>query len=118
MVIAPGGPPYATRQVLAMELDRSHIGRLVQIITDSWSITGYLSRVDQHDNREWEFDYANGGLIPSGGAIYAELWVGPWRGELIGNQPVTVEYAGAEIEDVDPVRQLEGPEVIQGELES
>jgi hypothetical protein len=110
--------PYATRQLLAMELDRSHIGHLVQLIAEDWSVTGYLARVDQYDNRDYEIDYANGGrLVPSGGEIYAYLKIGPWHGKVIGNQPVTVEYAGAEIDAVDPVRQVEAPDVIQGELE-
>ena len=109
---------YATQQVLAMELDRSHIGRLVQIITESWSMTGYLSRVDQHDNREWEIVYPERRLVPCGGEIYTVLEIGPWTGRVIGNLPVTVEYLGAEIEAVDPVRQLAGPDVIRGELEA
>jgi hypothetical protein len=82
---------YRQEVILAMELDRRHLGALVQIITDSWSMTGTLNRVDQHDNREWSIDYASGGLVPSGGEITAELWIGPWRGVIIGNQPVTVE---------------------------
>lgn len=85
--------------ILAMELNRSHVGKLVQIITESWSMTGTLSRVDQHDNREWDIDYANGGgLIPRSGEIYTGLWIGPWRGEIIGNQPVTVETVRGTLE--------------------
>lgn len=109
---------YATQQVLAMELDRSHIGRLVQIITESWSLTGTLTRVDQHDNREWEIVYPERTLVPVSGVISTDLWIGPWTGRVIGNLPVTVEYTGAEIEDVDPVRQVAGPDVIRGELEA
>lgn len=85
--------------ILAMELSRSHIGKLVQIITETWSLTGTLTRVDQHDNREWSIDYSRGRrLVPSGGEIYATLWVGPWRGDVIGNQPVTVETARGALE--------------------
>ena len=90
---------YRQETILAMELDRTHLGKLVQIITDSWSMTGTLKRVDQHDNREWSIDYANGGgLVPSGGEIYTELWIGPWRGRIIGNQPVTVETVKGTLE--------------------
>lgn len=77
--------------VLAMELDRSHIGKLVQIITDSWSMTGTLTRVGQHDNREWGIDYPARTLRPTSGEIYTVLFIGPWEGRVIGNQPVTVE---------------------------
>lgn len=85
--------------ILAMELSRSHIGKLVQIITETWSLTGTLTRVDQHDNREWSIDYSRGHLlVPSGGEIYATLWVGPWRGDVIGNQPVTVETVRGTLE--------------------
>ena len=89
---------YHQEVILAMELDRSHIGKLVQIITDSWSMTGTLSRVDQHDNREWEVAWPSGNLVPSGGEIYAELWIGPWVGRVIGNQPVTVETVKGTLE--------------------
>lgn len=84
---------YIQETILAMELNGSHIGRLVQIITEDWSITGTLSRVDQHDNREWEIDYSSlvRSVRRSGGEIYATLTVGPWEGRVIGNQPVTVE---------------------------
>ena len=109
---------YHQEVILAMELNRSHIGKLVQIITDSWSMTGTLTRVDQHDNREWEIIYPERRLAPSGGEIYTVLEIGPWTGRVIGNQPVTVEYLGAEIGAVDPVRQLDGPDVIRGELEA
>jgi len=89
---------YHQEVILAMELNRSHIGKLVQIITDSWSMTGALTRVDQHDNREWEIAWPSGNLVPSGGEIYAELWIGPWRGQVIGNQPVTVETVKGTLE--------------------
>lgn len=90
---------YRQETILAMELDRSHIGKLVQIITESWSMTGTLARVDQHDNREWSIDYANGrGLVPSGGEIYTVLQIGPWEGRVIGNQPVTVETVAGTLE--------------------
>ena len=85
-------------QVLAMELNRSHIGKLVQIITESWSMTGTLTRVDQHDNREWELIYPERRLVPSGGEIYATLRIGPWTGDVIGNQPVTVETVKGTLE--------------------
>ena len=102
---------YLRQHVLAMELDRSHIGRLVQLLAADWSVTGTLTRVDQYDNREWEIDYANGGaLVPKGGEIYTYLKIGPWHGMVRGDQPVTVEYVGAEIEQVDPTRQ---PEVLE-----
>lgn len=91
-------PLYDQVQLLAMELNGSHVGALVQIITDSWSMTGTLSRVDQHDNREWDIVYPERRLVPSGGEIYAELWIGPWRGEIIGNQPVTVERVAGTLE--------------------
>lgn len=100
--------------ILAMELNRSHIGKLVQLITDSWSMTGTLSRVDQHDNREWSIDYANyGRLVPSGGEILAELWIGPWRGEVIGNQPVTVETVAGTLEAPERKRINPGKYAVQ-----
>jgi hypothetical protein len=81
-----------------MELDRSHIGKLVQLITDSWSMTGTLKRVDQHDNREWEIAYPSRQLVPVRGEIYATLHIGPWVGDVIGNQPVTVETVAGTLE--------------------
>ena len=102
---------YLRQHVLAMELDRSHIGRLVQLLAADWSVTGTLRYVSQHDNKEWEIDYANGGaLVPKVREIYATLTIGPWTGRVPGDQPVTVEYVGAEIEQVDPTRQ---PEVLE-----
>lgn len=90
---------YRQEQILAMELDRSHIGRLVQIITDSWSMTGTLERVTQHDNRGWDIDYSNGRtLVPSSAEIWTVLRIGPWTGRLIGNQPVTVETVAGTLE--------------------
>jgi hypothetical protein len=89
---------YHQEVILAMELDRSHIGKLVQMITDSWSMTGTLERVDQHDNREWEIVYPSRRLVPSGGEIYAVLKIGPWEGRIIGNQPVTVETVKGTLE--------------------
>jgi hypothetical protein len=90
---------YHHEVILAMELNRSHIGKLVQMITDSWSMTGTLTRVDQHDNREWEVDYSRGRrLVPVRGEIYATLTIGPWRGDVIGNQPVTVETVAGTLE--------------------
>lgn len=89
---------YEQTTLLAMELDGSHVGALVQIITETWSMTGTLTRVDQHDNREWEIIYPERRLVPSGGEIYAELWIGPWRGQVIGNQPVTVERVKGTLE--------------------
>lgn len=92
-------PLYEQETVLAMELNRSHIGCLVQIITEEWSMTGTLKTVDQHDNREWDIDYANGRrLIPRAGEIYAFLTIGPWEGRVIGNQPVTVERVAGTLE--------------------
>lgn len=82
---------YHQEVLLAMELDRRHIGKLVQMITDSWSMTGTLKRVDQHDNREWEIAYPSRQLVPVRGEIYTTLHIGPWVGGVIGNQPVTVE---------------------------
>lgn len=81
-----------------MELDRSHIGKLVQLITDSWSMTGTLKRVDQHDNREWEIAYPSRALVPVRGEIYTTLHIGPWVGDVIGNQPVTVETVAGTLE--------------------
>lgn len=97
---------YHQETVLAMELNGSHVGRLVQIITDSWSMTGTLTRVDQHDNREWEIVYPARTLVPSGGEIYTTLTIGPWTGRVIGNQPVTVESVAGTLEA--PERALEG----------
>jgi hypothetical protein len=91
-------PIYRQETLLAMELRQHHAGRLIQIITDSWSMTGTLTRVDQHDNREFEIVYPERRLVPSGGEIYAELWIGPWRGQVIGNQPVTVEVEAGTLE--------------------
>ena len=112
---------YLRQHVLAMELNYSHIGRLVQVLAADWSVTGTLEAVAQHDNRSFDIDYANGHrLVPTGGEIYATLTIGPWRADVPGNQPVTVEYVGAEIEQVDPTRQPEippAPDVIQGQLE-
>lgn len=111
---------YLRQHVLAMELNHPHIGRLVQVLSDEWSVTGYLEAVAQHDNRTFDIEYPSYRLIPSGGEIYTVLTIGPWRAEVIGNQPVTVEYVGAEITQVDPVRQPEiapGPDVIPGQLE-
>lgn len=89
---------YVQETVLAMELDRRHIGRLVQIITDSWSMTGTLTKVDQHDNREWYYDFTTRHMIPKSGEIYTTLHIGPWRGDVIGNQPVTVERVKGTLE--------------------
>lgn len=97
---------YRQETILAMELNRSHVGRLVQIITEGWSMTGTLTRVDQHDNREWEIIYPDYGLRPSGGEIYTTLNIGPWVGRVIGNQPVTVETVAGTLEA--PERALEG----------
>lgn len=97
-MVRPVTARYHQEVILAMELGRSHIGKLVQIITDSWSMTGTLTRVDQHDNREWEVAWPSGNLVPSGGEIYAELWIGPWVGRVIGNQPVTVETVKGTLE--------------------
>jgi hypothetical protein len=91
-------PRYHHEVILAMELNRSHIGKLVQMITDSWSMTGTLTRVDQHDNREWEIAYPSRQLVPVRGEIYATLTIGPWRGDVIGNQPVTVETVAGTLE--------------------
>lgn len=111
---------YLRQHILAMELDRSHIGRLVQVLAADWSVTGVLKRVDQHDNRSWDIEYPSYRLVPSGGEIYTVLTIGPWNGRVMGNQPVTVEYVGAEIEQVDPARQPEralDQDVIPGQLE-
>lgn len=91
---------YIQETVLAMELNRSHLGRLVQVITEDWSITGKLSRVDQHDNREWDIDYSGAArvLVPRSGEIYADLTVGPWEARVRGNQPVTVERVAGTLE--------------------
>lgn len=112
-------PLYDQVQLLAMELDRSHVGALVQIITEEWSMTGTLTRVDQHDNREWDIDYANGRrLVPSGGEIYAELWIGPWRGHVIGNQPVTVERVAGTLEAPERTSTADrNLDFIRGEIE-
>lgn len=111
---------FTQETILAMELDRRHIGKLVQLITESWSLTGTLRSVDQHDNREWEIDYANGrGLVPSGGEIYSVLTIGPWTGRVIGNQPVTVETAHNTIaapEDPDLAIRREGAEAPPAQL--
>lgn len=89
---------YHQEVILAMELDRRHIGKLVQMITDSWSMTGTLKRVDQHDNREWEIAYPSRRLVPVRGEIYTTLHIGPWTGDVIGNQPVTVETVKGTLE--------------------
>lgn len=89
---------YHQEVILAMELNRSHIGKLVQMITDSWSMTGTLQRVDQHDNREWEIAYPSRQLVPVRGEIYTTLHIGPWVGDVIGNQPVTVETVKGTLE--------------------
>lgn len=93
-----GPVTYHHEVILAMELNRSHIGKLVQLITDSWSMTGTLTRVDQHDNREWEVAYPSRRLVPVRGEIYATLHIGPWVGDVIGNQPVTVETVAGTLE--------------------
>lgn len=112
--------PYLRQHVLAMELDQTHRGRLVQVLAADWSVTGTLVYAVQHDNKEWEVDYANGGrLVPKVREIYTDLKIGPWQGRVPGDQPVTVEYVGAEIEQVDPTRQPERrvtPRPIIGEL--
>lgn len=84
--------------ILAMELNRSHIGKLVQMITDSWSLTGTLASVDQHDNREWETRYPVRALVPVAGEIYSVVTIGPWTGRVMGNQPVTVETVAGTLE--------------------
>lgn len=109
---------YEQTTLLAMELDGSHVGALVQIITETWSMTGTLTRVDQHDNREWEIIYPERRLVPSGGEIYAELWIGPWRGQVIGNQPVTVERVKGTLEAPERAAIREGNlKAIQWEID-
>lgn len=118
---------YHQEVILAMELNRSHIGKLVQMITDSWSMTGTLTRVDQHDNREWEISYPSRQLVPVRGEIYSTLQIGPWRGDVIGNQPVTVETVAGTLEApetavralphlITPEESTEAREIVRGSV--
>ena len=83
----------------ALELGRPHIGLLVKVVTDSFSIIGTLERVQHDDSKEWDLDGR-----PRRRELSSLLRISGWTGAINPQQVVTVEWPeplqGAQLEEL------------------